>query len=190
MKQTTIIGLTGTHGSGKGTVVEYLMTRGFRHFSATELLREEALKRGLPLGRPSYSLMANTLRQESGPGYIMRALYEKARAADGPAVIEAVYTVGEVNTLRALAHEHGQNFLLLATDADPHLRYQRIFFGRKGDKDNITFQEFERHEREEMASTDPDKQNLAACRTVADLVFMNNATKEDLFAELDARLKL
>ena len=43
-----IIGITGTLGSGKGTIVEYLVQkRGFRHYSVREYLLEIIRKAGM-----------------------------------------------------------------------------------------------------------------------------------------------
>ncbi|HEX3095769.1 MAG TPA: AAA family ATPase, partial [Patescibacteria group bacterium] len=44
-----IIGITGTAGSGKGTVVEYLVSKyGFKHYSARGFITEELVRRNLP----------------------------------------------------------------------------------------------------------------------------------------------
>jgi hypothetical protein len=59
-----IIGITGTLGAGKGTVVEFL-TRppyGYRHYSARSLLNEIIAERGLPPGRDSMRSVANGMR--------------------------------------------------------------------------------------------------------------------------------
>lgn len=39
-----IIGITGTNGAGKGTVVEYLAKKEWNHFSAGEFITEEIEK--------------------------------------------------------------------------------------------------------------------------------------------------
>ena len=39
-----VFGITGTNGSGKGTVVEFLKQKGFKHYSASELILEEIVK--------------------------------------------------------------------------------------------------------------------------------------------------
>ena len=62
-----VIGITGTNGAGKGTVVDYLVnTRGFKHHSARELIFEEVDKQGLPRNRNSTNLVANELRKIHG----------------------------------------------------------------------------------------------------------------------------
>lgn len=47
-----IIGITGTIGAGKGTVVEYLQkVHGFTHFSARSVLNEMIAERKMEPGR-------------------------------------------------------------------------------------------------------------------------------------------
>ena len=54
-----IIGITGSFGAGKGTVVEYLIDKGYKHFSAREFLTEEILRRGMSVDRDSMIAVAN-----------------------------------------------------------------------------------------------------------------------------------
>ena len=188
MSQKIIVGITGTHGSGKGTIVDYLKTQGYTHFSATALMRTELERRGQPVNRLGYSLLANEWRAQFGSEYIADTLYKQAQASSDNALIEAIYTIGEIDKLRSAAQAGGEKFVLLAIDADQKVRYERIQEHRKGEKDNVTFREFVAHEAGEMKSSDPSRQNLAACRERADIVLFNNGSKEDLFRELDEKL--
>ena len=57
-----VIGITGTLGAGKGTMVEYLIKeKGFNHFSVRQFLLEEIRKRNLPENRDSMVVVANEL---------------------------------------------------------------------------------------------------------------------------------
>ncbi len=58
-----IIGITGTSGAGKGTVVDYLLKKGFKHYSVRDFLTEEILKRGLEPNRDNMIFVANELRK-------------------------------------------------------------------------------------------------------------------------------
>ena len=47
-----IIGITGTMGAGKGTVVEYLVAKhGFKHYSARSVLNEMIQEKKMEPGR-------------------------------------------------------------------------------------------------------------------------------------------
>jgi dephospho-CoA kinase len=179
-----IIGITGTLGAGKGAVVEYLKSHyGFVHYSARDLIAEEVERRGMPVNRDTLIAVGNMIREEHGPGHIAEELAIRAKAAGTNAVIESLRTPGEVEA----ASRHG-HFMLFAVDADPRIRYDRIR-KRKTATDEVTFEEFMEHERQEMNSSDPNKQNLAACIRRADHVLMNNATLERLHGQVDLIMK-
>ena len=58
-----IIGITGTLGAGKGTIVDYLtINKGFKHYSVRQYLIEEIEKKGLPVNRDTMTEVANNLR--------------------------------------------------------------------------------------------------------------------------------
>ena len=179
-----IIGLTGTLGAGKGTIVEYLVKqKGFGHFSVRAYLLEEIRKRGWPENRDSMFNLANELRTLHTASFVTDQLYNKAVRSGKNCVIESIRTPGEIDSLRK-----NENFFLIAVDADPHLRYQRIQL-RHSETDNISFKVFRENEKREMNASDPNKQNLNKCIALADALLYNNSTKEELFLQLENILK-
>jgi len=179
-----IIGITGTLGAGKGTIVEYLKEKKkFRHYSVREYLIKEIEKQGLPVNRDSMTSVANRLRSEHHPAYIVEALYKQAVMAGENAVIESIRTPGEVDFLRKQG-----NFYLFAVDADPKIRYERIR-KRGSETDHIDFDTFTANEQREMTTIDPNKQNLEKCIRMADFRFDNNGDFTALFEEVDRVLK-
>jgi dephospho-CoA kinase len=178
-----IIGITGTLGAGKGTIVDYLVQeKGFIHFSVRGFITEEILRQGLIVNRDSMVLVANKLRADHSPSYIIDQLYEQALLTGKNCIIESIRTLGEVESLR----EKG-DFLLLAVDADPMLRYDRIVM-RNSETDRISFVTFVENEEREMQSNDPNKQNIGKCIDAADYIFYNNSTVADLFKQLETEL--
>jgi dephospho-CoA kinase len=179
-----IIGITGTLGAGKGTVVEYLEQKDFLHYSSSrDVITKEIERRGLPVNRDTMTIVANDLRKIHSPSYIAEALYDKALASGKDAIIESLRTEGEILALRAKG-----NFILLAVDADPKIRYERIA-ARASAKDKVSFEKFLTDEEREMHATDPNKQNLARCIELADEHIANNGTIEELRAQVDNILK-
>ena len=64
-----IIGITGTLGAGKGTIVDFLTkNKRFEHFSARALIVEEIEKRGLENNRNNMVVVDNDLRNKNGSG--------------------------------------------------------------------------------------------------------------------------
>jgi len=178
-----IIGITGTIGAGKGTIVDYLVNNyGFKHYSVRNYLIKEAEKQNLPLNRDTYVKLANSLREIHSPSYIIDELYEKAAKNGGDAIIESIRTPGEIASLRTK-----NNFSLWAVDANPEIRYERII-ARQSETDQISFDTFIANEQREMNGEDPTKQNLTECIRKADALFENNGNFEELYRQIEIYL--
>lgn len=170
-----IIGITGTLGAGKGTIVDFLIReKGFIHFSVRGFLSWEIVRRGMEVNRDSMVEVANDLRSKHSPGYITDCLYQEARVSGRNCIIESIRTPGEVISLRSKG-----NFYLLAVDADAKIRYHRISL-RKSETDMISFDTFVMNEAREMTSENPNHQNLRKCIEMADFVFNNDGTVKEL----------
>ena len=179
-----IIGITGTLGAGKGTIVDYLINHyGFKHYSVRGYLIEEAKRRGLELNRDTYVVVANDLRATHCPSYITDQLYLQAAENGENAIIESVRTPGEVDSLRQ--HE---DFLLFGVDADPKIRYERVVV-RGSETDKISFDTFLADEQREMSSTDPNHQDIGRCMQMADYVFNNDGDFEELYRQVEQVLQ-
>ncbi len=179
-----IIGITGTLGAGKGTIVDYLVNqKGFGHYSVRAFLIREIESRGLPVNRDTMTSVANDLRAKNSPSYVTDKLYEQAIIDKKNCIIESIRTPGEIDYLKKKG-----NFYLFAVDANPLKRFERIKL-RKSETDNISFNTFVANEKREMTSTDPNKQNLQKCREMADFVFINDGAIEDLHFQTEKILK-
>lgn len=178
-----IIGITGTLGAGKGTIVDYLVKHhGFVHFSVRGYLTGIVKQRGLEVNRDTLVLVANELRAANTPSYIAEELYREAAQHGGDCIIESIRTVGEVNALKSKG-----SFWLFAVDAEPQLRYSRIT-ERASETDKVSYETFIDNEKREMSSTDPNKQNLAACIALANYTFHNDGSFDELFKQIEQTL--
>lgn len=179
-----IIGITGTLGAGKGTIVDYLVTnQGFTHFSVRGYLINILQSQGLEVNRDSLTFTANELRANNSPSFIAEELYKEAEKSGSNCIIESIRTLGEVNSLKVKG-----GFKLLSVDTDRRLRYERILL-RGSETDHISFETFSANEEREMNSLDPNKQNLSACMNQADYHLNNNGTFEELYQQIDQIMK-
>ena len=176
-----VIGITGTLGAGKGTIVDFLVNKkNFVHYSVRSFITTEIVKRNLEVNRDNMVLVANELRAQHSPSYIVEQLYEQAATSEKNCIIESIRTPGEIESLKGKG-----NFFLFAVDAPAKMRYERIL-QRKTETDNVSFETFIENEKREMNSTDPNKQNLSKCIEMAEYIFDNDETIEELHEKVDA----
>ena len=178
------IGITGTLGAGKGTIVDYLVqNKGFVHYSVRSFITEEIKRRNMPVNRDSMTEVGNDLRAQHSPSYIVEQLYAQAQASGCNCIIESVRTPGEIAALRGKS-----NFYLFAVDADPKVRYERAVL-RGSETDHVSYETFIANEQREMTSDDPNKQNLRVCIDQADFRFDNGGSIEDLHKQVEQVLQ-
>lgn len=130
--------------------------------------------------------VGNDLRAAHSPSYIVEQLYAQAQDSKKNAIIESIRAPGEVEALNELSWENkGKgNFYLFAIDADPKIRYERILI-RNNESDHVSYEKFIDDEKKEMENTDPNKQNISKCMQLADYVFTNNGTLEELHKQIE-----
>ncbi len=174
-----IIGITGKLASGKGTIVDYLKNKGFKHYSVRDFLIKEIKKRGLEVNRDSMVLIANDLRENYSSSYLAEELYETAKGNGGDVIIESLRTVGEVEALRKK-----DDFHLFSVDAGIIKRYERAL-KRGSETDRISFEDFVLNEEREIENDDPSKQNLKRCMELSDYKFSNDGTFEELYRDVE-----
>lgn len=176
-----IIGITGSLGGGKGTVVGYLIEKyGFKHYSSSGRLTELLEERGETVDRDGMNRIANELRA-ANPAGVPADTFKKYEAEDGEsdAIFESLHSVPEVEFIKSVGG------VVIAVTADPDIRYERI--SKRGSvKDNVTKEEFiAQQEREEKGSSDPNKSNIFDTLKEADFTIQNNGTLEELHAQVD-----
>lgn len=178
------IGIAGTLGAGKGTVVEYFVqTKGFVHYSVREFLWQEVDRRSLPRVRENLGLVANDWRAQHGSSYIVEQLYERAQMEPNRSVIiESLHTVGEAEFLKS------KGAIIFGVDADIALRYERIV-KRSTETDYVSYKKFVEDNNREIADTDPARHNIRKVIDIADYKIMNDGTVEELHAQIDEVLK-
>ncbi len=174
-----IIGLSGTNGSGKDTVGHMLAERhGFLFVSGSDLLRDEARRRNLPTDREFLREISAEWRRESGLGVLIDKAVEAFERGDYKGlVIASLRNPGEADRI----HELGGKVIWV--DADPKVRYDRIFYRQRAD-DNKSFEQFLAEEQAEMQqSGDEATLNMAGVKEKADIILPNEGGDIEAFKD-------
>lgn len=182
MPQKIILGVTGTFSSGKDTVANHLVKKGFFHLSLADLVREECRKRNCYDSRDDLIKVANELRQKYGSGILAKMALEKTKDKE-KIVISSIRNPGEVEELKKAGH-----FFLLAVDAPIKLRYERAKKRGKID-DTVSFKKFKTQEEFERKGNQ-FQQQLNKVISLADYAIDNEGTLEDLYKEVEGFLQI
>ncbi len=176
-----LIGITGTNGSGKGAVVEYLVSKkGFSRYSARAVILDALRAEHMEATKSNMRTVANGLRKEHGAAYVIEQLYAMAKD-DTNAVLESVRTIGEAEFLKS------KGAFLIAVDADRQTRYERV--AQQGERiDHLSFPDFCMIEDREMSSSDPWDMNVFGVMQLADARIENNGTPQELQEKIEEAL--
>lgn len=167
------IGLVGQNGSGKGAVAEILLERGFSYTSLSDIVREEATKKGRDHSRDNLIKTANELRAIEGPAVFAERTVKKLIDKNN-FVIDSIRHPKEVETLRKL-----NNFKLLKVTAPIDLRFERVM--KRGRNENAeTLEEFKKRELIENKKSGDNVQRISDCEVLADIEIDNSGTLEEL----------
>src|SRR3990167_8089786 len=106
-----IIGFTGTFGSGKTTIANYLKSKNFNYITLSDLVREEAQKQNLPIEREILQNVGNEMRRLNGNGYWAELAVKRINLNENW-VIDGIRNPGEIKVLKKI-----QGSMLIALDA-------------------------------------------------------------------------
>jgi len=175
-----VLGLTGPNAAGKGEVAALLQEWGFSCHSLSDVVREEALRRGRTVSRDDLIVTGNELRREGGPGALAERILPRLGNRD---VVDSIRNPAEVAVLRRLPR-----FVLVGVDAPPEARFERAR-SRKGRGDAVSdLAAFLAKEAEEDSSEETN-QRLSATFALRDRTLFNGGSLEDLREAVRALLR-
>lgn len=172
------IGLAGTKASGKGEIAEYLKSEGFIYYSLSDIVREEAGRRGLQ----NYTVkqlqdIGNDLREKHGLGVLAQMTLKKTE--EGLYIIDGIRNLGEIDVLR-----NSGNFYLIGIDAPRKQRWQRLK-ARGRPSDPKTWEDFlAMDDRDLGVNEDNVGQQVYKCIKSCDYFIRNDSTIECLHNEV------
>jgi len=176
-----IIGIVGTQGSGKNYISEYIMSKyGGDHFTFSNFLSHVLAKMNIPKSRENMIKLSVGLRNEFGDDLFSHAIASEALRSEAEIVlIDGIRRVGDLTAFRPMP-----NFTLIAVNADPKLRFERM--KKRGEKAGESDMSWEKFEAEEVA---PTEVTIPETMTYANHVIMNDGTKEELEMRIDEVMK-
>jgi len=175
-----IIGLTGPMASGKSTVVDALKNKGFKHFTLSDVVREECRNQGLEEVRDNLMQVGQGLREASGAGVLaVRALEKIQKEGESTNwIVDGIRNPAEVLELR-----NHPSFVLVANTAPEDLIVSRIL-SRKRSDDTLNESAIRAKLRREMGEGEsPEGQQVLKCIGMADYVFENTMPMEKVEEE-------
>ncbi len=175
------IGLTGKNGSGKGEAAKYLQSKGFAYFSLSDVLREEAKKRGIAPTRDSLYALGNEMRSEHGSGVLAKKVLEQLQPGKSYC-IDSIRHPDEVGVFRS-----SKSFSFIEVYADPRIRFDRML-KRARENDPTTFEAFQELEAREAKNSESTAQRLDATIKLADYRVSSNQNLPGLYHDLDELL--
>lgn len=143
-----ILGISGTNGAGKDSIGEFLAVQhNWLFVSVTDILRQELIRRKLPIERENLRNLSAEWRKQFGLGVLVDKAVEiyKSKPEEYEALaIASLRNPGEADEVHKLK---GQ---VIWVDADPRVRYKRIISRQRGTEDQKTYEEFLTEEQHEM----------------------------------------
>ncbi|PIR88768.1 MAG: hypothetical protein COU09_00535 [Candidatus Harrisonbacteria bacterium CG10_big_fil_rev_8_21_14_0_10_44_23] len=177
-----IIGITGLNASGKDVAGEYLMSKGFAHFSCSDVIRDFCRKEGLELIRENLINKGNELREANGNGYLAEVLLGKIRKEKIElATVSSIRHPDEVGELKK-----AQDFYLLKIETPIEVRYSRVK-KRGNERDGVSFEEFQKSEEKERTGSGAGQQ-LDKVMEMADYTIINDGSIQKLYENINKLL--
>mgnify|MGYP003394687780 CR=1 FL=1 len=140
-----IIAITGHPASGKDTVADYLVSKGFNKITMSDILREEMTKLGIVTDRSHIHQFAKEMRQKHGNGYLSEEIIKRLK---GDTVISGVRNSKE---LAIFKEKLGSDFKLIVVEALLEVRYKWAK-ERRRIGDEVSLEVFKREKDQEKAS--------------------------------------
>lgn len=182
-----VIGLTGTIGAGKDIVREYLKQK-FNCFyvKLSEILKNEIEKKRGKLSRKLMQDSGDEMRRKYGTHILAKVAIDYLPRNKELIVIDGIRNLGEIDYLRK---NFGKNFVLIAIDSKPELRFERLK-KRARIEDPKTWEEFLEMDARDQGIDQPDYgQQTRKCIDKADFIITNNGSLEEFQTNISETLK-
>lgn len=178
-----VIGLTGTIGSGKDVVREYLKKKfNCVHVKLSDVLRNEMEKKKGRLNRETLQDSGDEMRKKYGSHILAKVATDYLSRNKELIIIDGIRNPGEIDFLKKT---FGKDFILIATDASPEKRFENIKNRGRSD-DPKTWEEFLAMDERDQGLGQPEYgQQTRKCMDRTDATIENNGSLEEFQAKIN-----
>ena len=172
-----VIGLTGTIGSGKEVVKEFLKRKlNCYHVTLSDIIKAEIQKKGGSIDRTTMQNIGNEMRQKYGNHILAKLAVEYLGRDKEAIIVDGVRNMAEIEYLK---EKFGNNFKLVAVNAPQEVRFQRVV--ERGRDDPRAWEEFVKTDERDQGTGEPESgQHVKDCVANADYTIVNDGTLEEL----------
>lgn len=183
-KKSLVLGLVGPIASGKGTISEYLKSKGFRYFSLSDVVRAETKSRGLEVNRMNLQNVGNDLRENFSGSILVDRITDQVKKHK-LVIIDGVRNPHEIIAIKKV---FGGKIVHIS--AYKNRRLERYLERAKvRGEDDASTSKFKQVEARDLGEGEnKNGQQVAECLRLADYKLINNSTLEQFY--LDCQLMI
>ncbi len=169
-----VVFIVGMPGSGKTLAVSFLKKLGLSVINMGDVVREEAISRGIEITPENLGKISIELREKYGKEEVARRCLPKIVKINKDVVIEGIRSFYEINYFKKNLKA---DFIILGIHASPKTRFERLLKrGREDDPKN--FDEFRKRDFRELGY------GLGDVIALADYMIVNEYSIEHLEKEV------
>ena len=145
MNDKLVLGLAGMPGAGKSVAVSVAKGRGYGVVVMGDVVREEAVSRGLKPNPQNLGKIMLELRQKEGNNIIAKRCIPKIEnTKENKVLVDGIRSLSEVDEFK----KHFPKFTLIAIHASPETRFIRLYRRQRSD-DPASWEIFQERDRRE-----------------------------------------
>ncbi len=175
-KKSTIIGLTGSFGSGCSTLADALEDLGYEKFSLSNIVKDEWKKRNsnndiFLAHRSELQNIGDEFRKKNGNDFLAKEIIKQADNGNnlkGKYVFDSIRNLAEIKYFR----DNYPNFYLIAVDCPRSIRWERS--KKNYYKNELKERDFEKNDERDKDEEEPYGQQVQLCVYEADVVINND----------------
>ncbi|MBU0974861.1 AAA family ATPase [Patescibacteria group bacterium] len=179
-----VIGLVGPIASGKGTISEFLKSKGFKYFSLSDVVRAETFARGLEITRENLQDIGNDLRENFSGSVLVDRIVDEIKKHDF-VVIDGVRNPQEIS---AIKNDLGGKIVHISAYKSRRLeRYLKR--AKVRGEDDATISKFKQVEARDLGVGEGENgQQVSECLSLADFKLVNNLSLDQFYLDCEKML--